>query len=330
MGSRVYRPKYGANVGISQAWADENHPLADVADVLEDSLSDIPHSRQAVLDRVPQIAQRNRHAHELVPTPFYLYQKLAVGRRCSCFEIEDEPQALCPICYGTGITGGFQKIGTKVQVIDVTHPGLCSVNVYPNYEARTRPVYFTLLPTSVYGEVTTEIDLPKSTGNLDVEPHYISYAPGDLTSAAVYCRVPGEEQWHLMTKEVVEQRLSSARLQVKFVLRRDRPDVGLPKISHVRLVFKLKDEPAIIGNIPRNMESLSLEEFGIMDAWSSQQFVFGPDVKSISNQDFMVQVDKGLRWKVTEIQPNEISGINTSWDVTCRLVQDYEPLQRVP
>ena len=60
MGSRIYRPPYGNNTGITQAWADENHPQADVADILEDSLSDVPHSKQAVLDRVPQIAQRNR------------------------------------------------------------------------------------------------------------------------------------------------------------------------------------------------------------------------------------------------------------------------------
>jgi len=330
VGSRIYRPPYGNNTGISQAWADEGHPLADVADVLEDSKSDVPHSRQAVFDRVPQIAQRNRHAHELVPTPFYLYQKMVVGRRCSCWEIEDEPQGLCDVCYGTGTVGGYQKVGTKVEVIDVTAPGLCSVNVIPNYDLRTRPVYFTLIDSALYGTVTTEINLPKSVGQLDVTPQYTSFAPGDLTAAEIYCRTPGEENWVLLTKESVEQRISSARLQVQFVLRRHLPEDGIPKISHVRLVFRLKDEPAIIGNIPRNMESLSLEEFGIMDSWSSQQFVFGPDVRAISNHDFMVQVPKGFRWKVTEIQPNEILGMNTSWDVTCRIVQDYEHLNEVP
>lgn len=329
MGSRIYRPPYSNNEGITQAWAEEGHPVADTADVLEDSLSSVPHTRQAVYDRVPQIAQRNRHAHDVVPTYFDLYQRIVTGRRCSCWEIEDEPQALCPVCYGTGSVGGYQKLGTKVEVIDVTAPGLCSVNVVPGYGLHTRPVYFTLLDTALYGSVTTEINLPRSVGQLDVTPQYTSFAPGDLTAAEIYCRTPGEEQWVLLTKENVEQRIFSSRLQVKFILRRDIIDAGVPKISHVRLVFRLKESTAIIGNIPRNMESMSLEEFGIMDAWSSQQFVFGPDVKAVSNQDFMVQLDKGLRWKVTEIQPNEILGMNTSWDVTCRIVQDYENLNEV-
>jgi hypothetical protein len=330
VGSRVYRAPYGDNQGITQAWAEDDHRTADVADVLEDSRSDVPHTRQAVLDRVPQIAQRNRHAHEVVPTEFYLYQRLAVGRRCSCWEVEDEPQALCPICWGTGVVSGYQKLGTKVVTVDVTHPGLSAVNVIPGYGLRTRPIFFTLIDTALYGTVTTEINLPRSVGQLDVEPQFTSYAPGDLTAAEIYCRTPGEEHWVLLTQASVEQRISSSRLQIRFVLRRDRPEAGIPKISHVRLVFKLKEDTGIIGNIPRNLESQSLEDFGILDAWSSQQFVFGPDLRNIATQDFLVQTAKGYRWKVTEIQPNDILGINTSWDVTCRIVQDYEGINEVP
>lgn len=330
MGSRVYRPPYGNNTGISQAWADEGHPQADTADVLEDSLSSVPHTRQAVYDRVPQIAQRNRHAHEVVPTHFDIYQHLTTGRRCSCWEIEEEPQGLCPICFGTGTVGGYQKIGTKVEVIDVTSSGLASINVIPGYHLHTRPVYFTLLDTALYGTVTTEINLPRSIGQLDITPQYVAYAPGDLTAAEIYCRTPDEDQWVLLTKANIEQRIFSARLQVKFVLRRDLPTAGIPRISHVRLVFKLKDDTTIIGNIPRSMESMSLEELGIMNSTSSEQFVFGPDLHAISNQDFMVQMATGIRWKVTEIQPNEILGMNTSWDVTCRIVQSYEPTYEVP
>jgi hypothetical protein len=312
MGARSYQPG-----------SDSDH-LAVNTDILEDWPQ-----RQARELLIPQIAKKTLNALNTVPIYVEHFQRIRSGRRCSCFTVETEAAGLCPLCFGMGVVGGYQKRGTKVDVLDVTSPYTVCVNARPDYGALTRPIAFSLLETAVRGYVEFVWEPVRNMGVIDDLKLLDSVPEG--TSITYSVRTPNDTDWVALDEAALTQRLATgSRLGVRVDLKRVSPSAPLPRFIGFRCSYRVTKLSAIRADIPRTNRSRTLEEFGIYDSFNAQQFAFGNDIRSIDNDDFFVVLQDWTRWKVTEWQDNKILGMNTAWDVTCRLIQNYDRYARVP
>lgn len=300
----------------------ETDRVDTVTDVLVDNAQE-----QVRTVLAPKIAQLSRNALNVMPMPFIYFQKLNAGRRCSCFGVNDDPNARCPICYGVGLVGGYVKRGTRTVVVDVTAQNVRCVNVAPNYQRPTRPIGFTLLDSAVYGYVDVELDMQRSVGLDDLT--VLKHAEAN-SYCEPYIRVPTDSDWVALTEQNLKVRLGHQRIQLRIVFRRMGPKDPLPTLAGIRITTKLIPDGVVKVDVPRVNESKTLQDFGLQDTWSTQNFFIDSQLKNIATQDFFYNVLDGSRWKVVEVKSNVVAGINTSWDVVCRLVQTYEPAILVP
>lgn len=300
----------------------ETDRVDTVTDILVDNAQE-----QVRTVLAPKIAQLSRNALNVMPMPFLYFQKLNSGRRCSCFGVNDDPNARCALCYGVGLVGGFIKRGTRTVVVDVTAANVRCVNVAPNYQRPTRPIGFTLLDSAVYGYLDVDLDIQRSVGLDDLT--ILKHAELNCYCEP-YLRVPTDTDWVPLTESNLKVRLGHTKIQVRVVFRRMGPKDPLPTLAGIRVTTKLIPDGTVKVDVPRVNESKTLQDFGLQDTWSTQNFFIDAQLKNIATQDFFYNVLDGSRWKVVEVKSNVIAGINTSWDVVCRLVQTYEPAILVP
>ena len=136
--------------------------VADATQVLDEKVGVIVKERL-----LPRIKVQNQIAVQGQGIRFFLFNKLFVGRRCSCFKIETSPSNHCSACFGTGTVGGYTKHGTHLDVLDVTYPQIKSVNVLPNYMANEKPAGFVLIDKATSGYLEARINLKPNIGILD-------------------------------------------------------------------------------------------------------------------------------------------------------------------
>jgi len=276
----------------------------------------------------PRIAKLSRNALNVMPFPFEFFQRVRTGRRCSCFAVEDDPAAQCVICFGSGIVGGYLKRGTRLWVLDVTSNNVKAVNVAPDYRRMTRPTGFSLVETAVYGYMETEIEIGQNIGILDSLEVKATVKPNSFVEP--YVKSPSDEDWVPLTPEALRRRLGFRRLGLRIVFRRQGPQDAIPSLAGIRISYTVLPNSTIRVDLPRVTESRTLEDFGIYESFSSQTFFLDATIKNITTEDFFYNVMDGTRWKCIEVKANVIAGVNTSWDLVCRLLQTYEPMQGVP
>lgn len=306
MSSRLYRPKRDDRVAVGQ-------------DVLRVHAHTI--STQQLL---PRIAKQNQIAVETIPTPMYYYAKVPAGsgRRCSCFDIEVSPNTTCRCCYGTGVVGGYEKYGTHLEVMDVTHPSLRAVNVIPDYGRRTRPRQFVLIDGATIGHVISRMHLRTNVGELD---HF--YALTDLpggTNISAYLKSPVDQNWVVFTVAAFQQRLANPWLDIKIQLERPSIAAASPRFGMLFCRYNHLVDRTIIANIPRTRRSNMLQEYGVIDDWQEQQFWCDNTLRSATTEDWVAAVNENTRWKINGVNDFAPQGLLLSWDFDTRLLQSYE------
>jgi hypothetical protein len=292
-----------------------------------DILGDLP-QRHAREDLIPIIARASQNASNVNPVYFEYFQRIKTGRRCSCWTVEAEPQGICPCCFGTGIVGGYNKRNTKTHVFDVTYPGVGTANVTPDYNAPTRPCYWSLIKTAVFGTLDFEVPLARNIGQLDLLD-IKDWSP-EGTEITYWVKSPSEADYSRMTEATIALRLGQRKLQFRVVMKRVSPTSPFPKLVCLRIAYRLKPQTEVRVNIPRVQESLTLEEFGIYQSFNSQTFWLDNTLRNISTEDWLYSTLDATRWKVIEVTDNKPAGILTSWDLTCRLIQTFESYAIVP
>ncbi len=292
-----------------------------------DILGDLP-QRHAREDLIPIIARKSQNASNVDPIYFEYFQRIKTGRRCSCFEIETDPAGICPVCFGTGIVGGYNKRGTKTEVFDVTYPNVAAANVTPDYNHPTRPIFWSLVKSAVFGTVDFEVHLKSNIGVLDLLD-IKDYQPAG-TSISYYLRSPSETDFITLTDESLRVRLGQQKLLFRIEMKRVSPSAPLPKLVSIRMAYRLIANTEVRVNLPRVRESLTLEELGIYQSFSGQTFWLDNTLKNVSAEDWMYNTLDGTRWKITEVSDNKPHGILTSWDLTARLIHSQEGYYIVP
>lgn len=306
MSSRLYRPKRDDRVFVGQ---DLLRPWAH---------------RIATEQLIPRIARENQIAVETIETPMYYYAKIPAGsgRRCSCFDVETSPNSTCRCCFGTGNVGGYDKYGTHLEVMDVTHPSMRSVNVIADYSKRSRPRQFVLIDGATLGHVTSRMPLRTNIGTVD-HIFALTDVPSG-TDIAAFLRCPVDQEWVTFTQDALQQRLYNPWVDIRIQLQRPSVSAPSPRFGMLFVRYDRLEDKTIRANIPRTRKSNMLQEFGVVDDWQEQQFWTDNTLRSITTEDWVAQVNGGTRWKINGVNDFAPEDLLVSWDLDTRLLQSYE------
>jgi hypothetical protein len=233
---------------------------------------------------IPRIDEKNKRAVKTINVPVYFFSKIPIGRRCSCWTVDDSPDALCVACYGTGTVGGYAKYGTYLEVMDVTHPNTRTVGVLPDYQRKTKPIYFTLAPGAKEGRITTRIELKTNIGSADVIKGTRELPLGSEMRS--FIQAPTDLEPVPFTKESFEQRLTNPWVDLHVDMSRPSVISESPKFGQFYIRYNRLEEQIILANIPRTQKTNLLAEMGISDDWQHQKFFFDSTLRSVTTEDF--------------------------------------------
>ena len=312
MASRLYRPKRDDRVSVGQ-------------DVLREHAHNI-----ARYQLIPRIAVENHIAVETVVTPVYFYSKIPMGagRRCSCFDIEVSPNSCCRCCFGTGTVGGYNKHGTHQEVVDVTHPSVRTLNIMADYDRRSRPRQFTLIPGATSGHLTSRMFLNTNIGEVD---H--TFALTDIpqgTDINAFIRAPSDPDFVEFTSAALQQRLFNPWVDVKITLRRPSVAAESPRFGMLYIRYNRLTNQIIKANIPRARKSGMLQEWGVADDWTEQQFWTDNSLRAVTTEDWVAHINNGTRWKMIGVEEFAPEDLLVSWDLHARLAHAYEAMSFYP
>jgi hypothetical protein len=310
MATRSFRPSEGA-------------PITDATQVMGEDVHNI-----SVGQLIPRIAERSKKAVDTVPIHIYFYQGVKAGRRCSCFDIETSPDGQCEACFGTGVVGGFDKYGTTLEVLDVTHPSVVTTNIFPDWSSRRKPIPFSLIQGARFGVVEARIKLTTNVGVVDALS--ADYILPEGTKMEATMKSPADTGYVALTKENLQQRLFNPYVDLRISLWRVSPEQESPLLKSVYMRYKNVNDYSLKANIPRVEKSIALQEIGIADEWSGQLFYLDNTLKTVSTEDYLVSIEGDTRWKIRTAKENAPHGQLTSWDLEARLVQEHESFMRVP
>ena len=274
------------------------------------------------------VAARNRVAVQGQAVNYFVFHKLKGGRRCSCFSIESSPSQQCTACYGTGIVGGYEKWGTHLTVWDVTFPHTTTINVMPNYKAKTKPLGWTMVPGATFGAIEGKIPLQPNLGLLD-ELFVDSEAP-EGSDLYYYLRGPGDTDWVTFSAKELQRRLGQPYLRFRVEFRRVSPEQAAPTFHFFYLRYQSSKKLTIMCDVSVTDRSSVLEEYGTHDNWRQQTFYVSDEIRQLNPEDLFVSQDGVEHWKLVVVTEKTPANIITSWTVQGRRLQYHEPLNHIP
>lgn len=298
--------------------------VADATQVLDEKVGVIVKERL-----LPRIKVQNQIAVQGQGIRFFLFNKLFVGRRCSCFKIETSPSNHCSACFGTGTVGGYTKHGTHLDVLDVTYPQIKSVNVLPNYMANEKPAGFVLIDKATSGYLEARINLKPNIGILD--DFTVRHTLLNGTEFRYYLKSSSDPDWVFITHERdVTSRLGNPYIDFRVELRRIGPTTDSPIFRFIYLRYQAKPGMSVLCDIPVTPRQSVLSEYGVDDDWQRQSFWLADTIRRINPGDFLSSLDGSTRWKIYNAK--EVAPVDqlTSWDLQTRLLQHYEAPSMVP
>ena len=293
---------------------DQREARPSRTEVLEDQ----PHI-QALEQFLPQIAAETEQAAKAARVPFFYYRRKRTGRRCSCFQVETSPEGQCQICYGTGYVGGWDMHGCRSEWFDVTRENLRLVNCEANYNAGTRPVYFTLQDGATQSYL--EADLP-IIRNLK-KTQFIQLGVGNKrkgSSITSLIKAPGDLGFVPLTEANLDARLVENKLAVRIEMTRNNTSIPSPRLSHLMLRYQLIPEIRMYGDMNLGDSSFELGDLGFFDTFSMLNLFLPASFDHVSNEDFLIRQSDQQRFKVTKFQRNSVSGVLLSHTVMARLL----------
>jgi len=267
----------------------EKNVVFDQADLSEKGSI---YQQRSIQDLLPQIALRNNSAVNTQPEKFFFYQRLHVGRRCSCWEMETSPEGFCSTCFGIGIVGGFDKYGFKTEVIDVTRPGIRSVNIVPNPSIQSRPVRFSLAKQAVNGYLEVDIPLTSNQGVLDTLK--ADYSVRADLQVLLFVKAKGEASFTPLTNESLTARLGANTpntLTFRVEMSRQTPTSARPELAHITFRYQTLPNPIVVADVPKTAESITMAELGFFESFSTRNQWMDNTLGVISTEDFFEQQD---------------------------------------
>jgi len=318
---RQYRPVVG---GVTRN--DPNYVTRTKTDHLA------RHTREIAQELMLRGAQMTDNALSVDTRWFYYYKRKTVGRRCSCVAGEQSTASgTCGCCYGTGIVGGYDKYGTHTELVDSTYPKLDMINVTTRPEPR--PSSLVLEQGATTGVVKARIKMRRNAGYVD-NMHVHSTA-----GVTVEIKASNSAVWVPATSIALTTMLDAEHVDVKVTLHRSSVRDESPVFLKLFVRYGLlpKTEIELPGDIPKNTESVSLQEYGFDEQFGTVNVVMGSaghgrtsKITTFSNEDFLYYIERARHWKITEVSPTYALGVYASFDITARWVQSFEAYRKFP
>ncbi len=313
-------------------WQPRDDRAFDTFDVLEEGATIQRQIRDEIL---PQAERRAAAAAGLTPVQLAYFQRIprSSGRRCSCFSIETSPVSECRSCFGTGVVGGYRKVGYREEVIDVARPDVRAVNVQPLFDRiGDAPRRWGLLDSANYGVFECAVPIERNVGILDA---YSAAMTAETTAGAwVYLKSPHDADWTLLERGVtLASRLGEREIAFRVVLSRSGGNAPAPSFEHMYFRYQVaptgpikKDQPGtfVLADVKRTPRSLARAQIGLNRAFETRTTYLGGALRSISTEDFFHQQDTGDRWKIERVNDGASLGVAWEWVVETRIVQAFE------
>ena len=250
----------------------------------------------------------------------YLYRRRRVGRRCSCWQVPDaaEPNMECPVCYGTGFVGGWDKEGCVTEVFDVTYPKYDREAVVINPHAQ--PHYF---QGSVVGPGTVVFtwDVPacRWVDAVEVYGHGVTVAVKDARQ--------DDSHYETLSADTLEALINGGvpqiHLRVTFPDRESTLQGVYVRVGVDEVTYKVEH-----AQLTR---SLASGEFMLPDLFDGTQAALDVNLPSdLSVEDFFEVAGKRFRFKTTDITPFESLGHGLGYEATIRPVTEFETAFKIP
>jgi len=282
-----------------------------------------------------QVANMNSNTLKVDVREFYFYQRIKSGRICSCFLGEQAtPEGKCQICFGTGFVGGYNKYGTKLEVIDVTSK-MNTVGIEPDYTINIRPVLLKLMDNRYKGYFVSTIKINNNTGDIDA---FQIITSGVNRDASIEVLVKGSHQndsdYRKATLENVKSLISFSSLDFKVIFERVNLKTETPRFSHIYLRYKQKENLIIRGDIPKTTTSFSLGEQGFLDQFTSIRVFFDNTITNYTSDDFfyLTRTSDPMQrfWKIFGVELHNSFGATLHSDVDITVIQSFEMYTKVP
>lgn len=276
----------------------------------------IDHVHEVVRDQLaPRIQTKSANAVLTDRREFFYFQRKRTGRRCSCYTFQSSPENQCPICLGTGIVAGYEKFGTLSEVIDFTSTNLTMVNVEPNFDEDTRPVYLKLVDGRDKGYVEANIPIKNNIGIVD---NFMLYQPIFNRGTKIIATDPMGASAVIEEKEDFEPFLAFDNVTIRIEITRVDPK---SVISHFLLRYKIRESLLVFGDLARAEEEFAGLESGAYEHYAEIPIFF--DAKTIPrfrNEDILFRCRDSRKFKVVLVNENVVAGVLTSTDVRARYI----------
>jgi hypothetical protein len=253
---------------------------------------------------------------------FFLFNKIGMGRRCSCFAIETNPDQQCIGCFGTGWVGGYNKYGTILNVFDVTHPSVTTMNVRPAYQQTggMKPIKWSLISGATSGYVETRIQLKTNTGRLDSFNAVHEQKPGGILR--YWIKAPTDSEFVQITdNRDVEVRLGNPWVRFKVEIKRASAASESPLFALLYLRYQVRKKLLVDCDIPKTERQDQYSEFGIDDDWQRQSFWLPNFTRKINPGDFLSSQSGTDRWKIYGARETAPTEFLIDWDLQTRLIR---------
>lgn len=324
MGLRLQR--YPTKVG-SYSLPQQSTGLQNPADYVTDA-SDIklPHSRDIKKKSLHRLKAKNRVIVQTQGEDVYFYRRLPSGRRCSCFDTYETPDADCPICLKTGIVGGYLKYGTHENILDATYPGVSLIGMHLSYETQLRPLNFILDEGVKEGKIYWRFDILQTNKRVVDGIRFLYSGVTKSSHVTAYVKRPSDSDFILeATAANIETLLTEEFLDFKILVSRTNRNIPSPKVSHFQLRYNILSSLLVRVDIQNVSGAIQLEELGYFSNVETAQSFFDSTLGYINSNDFMYRLDRNQFWKPINDKENEVLRITTGIETTLRVIQPIEP-----
>jgi len=280
--------------------SDTDHKIDHVHEIIRDQLA-------------PRIQTKSANAVLSDRREFLYYRRKRTGRRCSCYTSQTSPDNQCPICLATGVVAGYEKFGTRAEVLDYTSPGLVMVNVEPNFDEDTRPVYLRLVEGHERGYVEAQLPIKNNTGVVD---NFMLYQPIFNRGTKIIATDPLGGSAEIKEKEDFVPFLAFDNVKIRIEFK--RVDTK-PVITHFIVRYKIRDDLVVFGDLSRAEEEFSGLQSGVYEAYQEIPIFF--DAKTLPhfrNEDVLFRCRDSRKFKIVLVNENVVAGVLTSTDVRAR------------
>ena len=272
---------------------------------------------------LPQIAERQKVANNIVPVKFWQYNRLRY-RKCSCFEGQTDPDANCIACYGVGYLPGYSPIGYySIVTLDISDPGLSFLNVEPRFGSGLNPVPLQLAGLSLFGYVESPFyGIGQNLGRMSVR------FGGSSSGVAFFYSLDGIN-WSPLHENQDTQIAQATQIKFRVELRRATAADPAPFVQVLNVRVQAVEDPLIVLDVPRWVTNLNGSDAGLIPILSTFMGYADASAK-LEQTSLYVHYASKRKFRTLGLNPNMPGGVLTSWDVDMALVQPDEPQNRIP